>query len=171
MGAIKLHLEEVLVAEMVIQAVSVLGGGGVPVRYDPDVGDVVVRVDKRRFGRVIANLLDNAERYAGGATAITARAATTTRSQIAVEDAATASPRTSATSSSTASPAAARAATAPPTRGVGLGLALVDEHVRLHGGRVWVEDRARRRDRRPLRGRAADRRAAEGRRRRRRPPE
>ena len=26
--------------------------------------------------------------------------------------------------------------------GAGLGLALVDEHVRLHGGRVWVEDRA-----------------------------
>ena len=25
--------------------------------------------------------------------------------------------------------------------GVGLGLALVDEHARLHGGRVWVEDR------------------------------
>ena len=25
--------------------------------------------------------------------------------------------------------------------GVGLGLALVDEHVRLLGGRVWVEDR------------------------------
>ena len=25
--------------------------------------------------------------------------------------------------------------------GAGLGLALVDEHVRLHGGRVWVEDR------------------------------
>ena len=26
--------------------------------------------------------------------------------------------------------------------GSGLGLALVDEHVRLHRGRVWVEDRA-----------------------------
>ena len=26
--------------------------------------------------------------------------------------------------------------------GAGLGLALVDEHVRMHGGRVWVEDRA-----------------------------
>jgi len=25
--------------------------------------------------------------------------------------------------------------------GVGLGLSLVTEHVRLHGGRVWVEDR------------------------------
>jgi signal transduction histidine kinase len=27
------------------------------------------------------------------------------------------------------------------TDGAGLGLALVDEHIRLHGGRVWVEDR------------------------------
>ena len=26
--------------------------------------------------------------------------------------------------------------------GVGLGLALVAEHVALHGGRVWVENRA-----------------------------
>ena len=25
--------------------------------------------------------------------------------------------------------------------GAGLGLALVDEHVRMHGGRVWVDDR------------------------------
>ena len=30
---------------------------------------------------------------------------------------------------------------AQPSDGAGLGLALVDEHVRLHGGRVWVEDR------------------------------
>jgi signal transduction histidine kinase len=28
-----------------------------------------------------------------------------------------------------------------PDSGVGLGLALVSEHVRLHGGTVWVEDR------------------------------
>ena len=28
------------------------------------------------------------------------------------------------------------------SEGVGLGLALVAEHVNLHGGRVWVEDRA-----------------------------
>ena len=27
------------------------------------------------------------------------------------------------------------------SEGAGLGLALVDEHVRIHGGRVWVEDR------------------------------
>ena len=34
--------------------------------------------------------------------------------------------------------AAGRRAT---SEGAGLGLALVSEHVRLHGGRVWVEDR------------------------------
>lgn len=139
-GAIKLHLEEVLVAEMVIQAVSVLGGGGVPVRYTPDVGDVVVRVDKRRFGRVIANLLDNAERYAGGATAITIEMAEE-RVQIAVEDRGNGVPEAERDiifdRFSRGSEGGNRAA----DTGVGLGLALIDEHVRLHGGRVWVEDR------------------------------
>ena len=28
------------------------------------------------------------------------------------------------------------------SEGAGLGLALVDEHVRVHGGRVWVDDRS-----------------------------
>jgi two-component system, OmpR family, sensor histidine kinase MtrB len=27
------------------------------------------------------------------------------------------------------------------SEGAGLGLSLVDEHVKMHGGRVWVEDR------------------------------
>jgi two-component system sensor histidine kinase MtrB len=139
-GAIKLHLEEVLVAEMVIQAVSVLGGGGVPVRYTPDVGDVVVRVDKRRFGRVIANLLDNAERYAGGATAVTLEM-DDDDVLIAVEDRGNGVPEDERDiifdRFSRGSEGGNRAA----DTGVGLGLALIDEHVRLHGGRVWVEDR------------------------------
>jgi two-component system sensor histidine kinase MtrB len=139
-GAIKLHLEEVLVDEMVIQAVSVLGGGGVPVRYPPEVGDVVVRVDKRRFGRVIANLLDNAERYAGGATAVTIELVDD-HVQIAVEDRGNGVPDDERDiifdRFSRGSEGGNRAA----DTGVGLGLALIDEHVRLHGGRVWVEDR------------------------------
>ena len=140
-GAIKLHLEEVLVAEMVIQAVSVLGGGGVPVRYDDEVSTVVVRVDKRRFARVLANLLDNADKYAGGATGVNIELLGVRRCRSPSRTRATAWPRPSARSSSTASPGAARAATGASDSGVGLGLALVDEHVRLHSGRVWVEDR------------------------------
>jgi len=139
-GAIKLHLEEVLVAEMVIQAVSVLGGGGVPVRYDDEVSTVVVRVDKRRFARVLANLLDNADKYAGGATDVTIDLLDDVV-QIAVQDngngVAVAEREVIFDRFSRGSEGGNRASDS----GVGLGLALVDEHMRLHGGRVWVESR------------------------------
>ncbi|MEJ5253799.1 MAG: HAMP domain-containing sensor histidine kinase [Acidimicrobiales bacterium] len=140
-GAIKLHLEDVLVAELVIQAVSVLGNGGVPVRYDDDVSDVVVRVDKRRFGRVLANLLDNAEKYAGGATAVTIdRVGSVVR--IGVEDEGSGVPEEEREIIFDRFSRGSESGNRSLDSGVGLGLALVDEHVRLHGGRVWVEDRA-----------------------------
>jgi signal transduction histidine kinase len=139
-GAIKLHLEEVLVAEMVIQAVSVLGGGGVPVRYDDEVSTVVVRVDKRRFARVLANLLDNADKYAGGATDVNIELLGDV-AQIAIEDegngVAEAEREVIFDRFSRGSEGGNRASDS----GVGLGLALVDEHMRLHNGRVWVEER------------------------------
>ena len=139
-GAIKLHLEEVVAVEMVIQAVSVLGGGGVPVRYDPEVSDVVVRVDKRRFGRVIANLLDNATKYAGGATATTL-ALVDGHVQIAVEDRGPGVPPEDRTAIFDRFARGGESGKRSTDSGVGLGLSLVDEHVRLHGGRVWVDDR------------------------------
>jgi two-component system sensor histidine kinase MtrB len=139
-GAIKLHLEEVLVAEMVIQAVSVLGGGGVPVRYDDEVSTVVVRVDKRRFARVLANLLDNADKYAGGATSVSIELLDDVV-QIAIEDegngVAEGEREVIFDRFSRGSEGGNRASDS----GVGLGLALVDEHMRLHNGRVWVEGR------------------------------
>jgi len=139
-GAIKLHLEEVLVAEMVIQAVSVLGGGGVPVRYDDEVSTVIVRVDKRRFARVLANLLDNADKYAGGATGVNIELLGDVV-QIAIEDegngVAEAEREVIFDRFSRGSEGGNRASDS----GVGLGLALVDEHMRLHNGRVWVEGR------------------------------
>ena len=139
-GAIKLHFEEVAVTEMVIQAVSVLGGSGVPVRYDEDVSSVVVRVDKRRFARVLANLLDNAAKYAGGATDVTIDVVDD-RVQIAVSDegpgVVQAERELIFDRFSRGSVSGKRASDS----GVGLGLALVDEHMRLHGGRVWVEGR------------------------------
>jgi two-component system, OmpR family, sensor histidine kinase MtrB len=139
-GAIKLHLEEVVAVEMVIQAVSVLGGGGVPVRYDPEVSDVIVRVDKRRFGRVIANLLDNANKYAGGATATTL-SVVGHHLQIAVEDRGSGVPPEDRTAIFDRFARGGESGKRSTDSGVGLGLSLVDEHVRLHGGRVWVEDR------------------------------
>lgn len=139
-GAVKLHLEEVLAAEMVSQAIGVLGAGGIPVHFDDDVTEVVIRVDKRRFARALANLIDNAEKYAGGATSVTIERFED-HIQVAIEDHGAGVPdderevifgRFSRGSSS---------GNRASDSGVGLGLALVEEHIRLHGGRVWVEDR------------------------------
>ena len=139
-GAITLHLEEVLVAELVYQSVSVLGGGGVPVIHDVDTDELIVRVDKRRFGRAIANLLDNADRYAGGATAVTIERVDD-KIRIGVEDAGNGVPEDERDIIFDRFSRGSEGGNRSNDTGVGLGLALVDEHIRLHGGRVWVEDR------------------------------
>jgi signal transduction histidine kinase len=139
-GAITLHLEEVLVVELVYQSVSVLGGGGVPVIHDVDTDELVVRVDKRRFGRAIANLLDNAERYAGGATEVTVERVDEVI-RIGVEDAGNGVPEDERDIIFDRFSRGSEGGNRSNDTGVGLGLALVDEHIRLHGGRVWVEDR------------------------------
>lgn len=139
-GAIKLHLEEVLVAEMVIQAVSVLGGSGVPVTYDDEVSTVVVRADKRRFARVLANLLDNADKYAGGPTAVTIDLLDDV-AQVAVEDRGNGVLEAEREAIFNRFSRGSEGGNRASDSGVGLGLALVDEHMRLHGGRAWVENR------------------------------
>jgi signal transduction histidine kinase len=75
-GSVDVFLEEVDVGELVQRAVEAgmrsLGNGAEipPVVIALDVQSVHVGVDKRRFERVMANLLDNAANYGGGATAI-----------------------------------------------------------------------------------------------------
>jgi signal transduction histidine kinase len=150
-GAVKLNLEEVLLPEMVIQAVSAAGAGPVPVVYEDDVSDAIVKVDKRRFGRVIANLLDNALKYAGGATKVEvllADAVSTEEEpdppkfvQIAVEDEGNGVAEDERLIIFDRFSRGSEGGNRASDSGVGLGLALVDEHIRLHGGRVWVEGR------------------------------
>lgn len=146
-GAVQLHLEEVLLAEMVIQAVGAAGVGPVPVQYEEEAGDVIVKVDKRRFGRVLANLLDNAQKYAGGATAVQITVADPPegedgrRVRIVVEDEGSGVPEDERAMIFDRFSRGSEGGNRASDSGVGLGLALVDEHIRLHGGRVWVEDR------------------------------
>jgi signal transduction histidine kinase len=114
----------------------------VPIEASPDLDEMVVRADKRRLVRVIANLLDNAEKYGGGATAVTVDR-TDGRVEIAVEDSGDGIPAEDRDLvferfSRGAGGAGRRTGSSD---GVGLGLALVTEHVRLHGGEVRVEDR------------------------------
>lgn len=111
----------------------------VPIRYEVP-GSLRLRADRRRLQQVVSNLLDNAELYAGGVVAVAVAAADEVV-RFAVEDAGPGVPEDEreAIFERFARGSLSEAAEAP--RGTGLGLALVREHVRLHGGRVWVEDR------------------------------
>jgi signal transduction histidine kinase len=113
----------------------------IPVDVDAELAGVVVQADKRRIVRVIANLLDNAAKYAGGATSVSLRQAED-GVQIAVEDRGEGVPEDDRELIFGRFNRGSAAGRRGSSEGVGLGLALVAEHANLHGGRVWVEDRA-----------------------------
>lgn len=140
-GVAHLELEEVHLAELVMQAVSHSTEADVPVELDADLAGVVVQADKRRIVRVIANLLDNAAKYGGGATSVALRRVEG-GVQIIVEDRGTGVPEEDRNVIFNRFSRGITAGRRGTSEGVGLGLSLVAEHVRLHGGRVWVEDRS-----------------------------
>jgi signal transduction histidine kinase len=139
-GAVRLDLDDVRLAEFVLQAVEHSGHDVVPIELDAGLLGVVVRADKRRLARVLANLLDNAAKYGDGATSVIMRAVPD-GVQLAVEDRGPGvlpEERERIFDRFNRGTGAGRRGAG---EGVGLGLALVAEHVRLHGGRVWVEGR------------------------------
>jgi signal transduction histidine kinase len=140
-GVVRLELEEVHLAELVMQAVSHSTDADVPVELDAELAGVVVQADKRRIVRVIANLLDNAAKYGGGATSVGLRRVEG-GVQIAVEDRGAGVPEEDRNLIFDRFSRGGLAGSRGSSDGVGLGLALVAEHVNLHGGKVWVEDRA-----------------------------
>ena len=146
-GAIRLHLEDLHVVQFVRNAVAVSSLPSTTVTETVRAEQAFIRGDRRRLARALANLLDNANAYGGGDPGVTITDANLpdeplTHVQIAVEDH---GPGVPVEERALIFERFARGATAgrrSGTEGAGLGLALVDEHVRIHGGRVWVEDRA-----------------------------
>jgi two-component system sensor histidine kinase MtrB len=139
-GVVHLELEEVHLAELVMQAVSHSSDDDVPVQLDAELAGVLVRADKRRLVRVIANLLDNAAKYGGGATSVGLRRVDG-GVQIAIEDLGPGVPEEDRGLIFERFSRGVSAGRRGTSEGVGLGLALVAEHVNLHGGRVWVAGR------------------------------
>jgi two-component system sensor histidine kinase MtrB len=141
-GVMHLDLDDVRIAELVMQAVNLSTDAEIPLDIDAALAGVVLQADKRRLVRVIANLLDNAAKYAGGASRVELRSVLG-NVQIAVEDE---GPGVPPEDRHRIFDRFARGLVAGDRRstgdGVGLGLSLVAEHIRLHGGEVWVEDRA-----------------------------
>jgi two-component system sensor histidine kinase MtrB len=99
----------------------------------------LVLADRRRLDRVVVNLLENAERHGGGSV----RVAVLRRNgcvRLEVDDA---GPGVPAHLRDRVFERFARGAAGHrrDDDGTGLGLAVVAQHVRAHGGTVWVEDR------------------------------
>jgi signal transduction histidine kinase len=138
-GATDLDVEEVPLDELVERTVAARAHR-VPVQVSPDAVGGVVRVDKRRLQRVLANLLDNADAYAGGAVlvAVDRNGSWTT---VSVEDNGPGVPAGEREHVFDRFFRGAAAGRRNSTSGTGLGLALAAEHVRAHGGSIAVEDR------------------------------
>ena len=136
-GAASLELEEVNVSQFIQAATR--NDSSITYLLPPNADSLVVDVDKRRLARTLSNLLDNARRYGYGATVIEVSTSENTL-QIAVEDA---GPGISKDEREIIFDRFSRGSTSGQRGddgGTGLGLSLVQEDVRLHGGKVWVEN-------------------------------
>lgn len=140
-GTAQLQADPLLYAEFVRAAVDIAGVAGVHVDVDPDAEDTIVLAEKRRLARVIANLLDNAAKYGDGE--IRVHVSRTRESVLtAVEDNGPGVPAEERFIVFDRFSRGGAGGRRGYDTGVGLGLSLVAEHVNLHEGRVWVEERA-----------------------------
>ena len=155
-GSAELSLDEVDPGELVRRAVAAsapIGADGhrapvvFPVEVGPGVEQVRLRVDKRRFERVMANLVENASLYAGGVARVIverhppedADAGPPRSIRVIVEDDGPGIPESDRNHLFERFYRGGRAGRRESSDGTGLGLSLVAEHVRLHGGAIWIE--------------------------------
>ena len=134
-----LFRDEVTVGTLVGHAVRATGAE-VPIEFAAGVASRHILVDKRRFERILANLFENAERYAGGATLLAVEEHGSSV-RFLVEDA---GPGIAPEERDRIFERFSRGSTGRRRGlgdGTGLGLAIVAQHVHQHGGRVWVEGR------------------------------
>lgn len=125
---------------------EVIADRGLDVRVDTagvdptDADGAECPVDPRRLQQALANLLDNAERYAGGATRVgVVRDGDVVRIEVDDEGPGVPSAERESVFNRFVRGAVGRRAGSPS--GTGLGLALSRRHIELHGGRLWVDDR------------------------------
>jgi signal transduction histidine kinase len=150
-GSVDVFLEEVNVSELVRRSVETGIGhmdgrrhGAPEVVVDPEVERWRVGVDKRRFERVLVNLMENADHYGGGVTTIAVGPGSATGPrgplvEVTVDDAGPGidpAERAKVFERFYRGSASGRRGTGT---GTGLGLALVAEHMHVMHGDVRVE--------------------------------
>jgi two-component system, OmpR family, sensor histidine kinase MtrB len=140
-GAVPLVIETVSAVELVRQSVRSAArrhGLAEPlVNVAEDVQSPMISVDRRRFERVIANLIDNAHYYAGGATGVGIDFEGALLA-INVDDAGTGVSEEERDAVFERFFRGRAAHDRGIARGTGLGLALVRDHVKAFGGTIHV---------------------------------
>ncbi|MEM7141908.1 MAG: HAMP domain-containing sensor histidine kinase [Actinomycetota bacterium] len=139
-GTASLQSQPLLIVEFVRQAVGHSARPDAVVVATPDVEELVIVADKRRLAQVIANLVENADKYGGGEIEVQISAYGDT-AILAVEDEGPGVPVAERDVIFDRFSRGAAGGRRGYDTGSGLGLSLVVEHIGLHGGRVWVEDR------------------------------
>ncbi len=136
-GSTELHREEVEPRELIPRIAQRYGFGTVTIDIDRAVPPLV-RLDKLRFERILANLLENASAHGGGPVRVFMEMRGRNALVLGVDDA---GPGVARSERSRIFERFARGSAARHRVGTGLGLSLVAEHAHAHGGEAWVEDR------------------------------
>jgi two-component system sensor histidine kinase MtrB len=136
-GAVELDLQPTDVVELTRRVVSELGGDSAIVVTQLG-GRAEQRVDPVRFERMVSNLVENADRYAGGATAVTLRLDDDSL-VLEVDDAGPGVPEAERIAVFGRFHRGTAESPHDRPKGTGLGLSLVEEHARLHGGTVHID--------------------------------
>lgn len=139
-GVEELVVEDVVLGQFVREALRTGRGPAPALELQNGAAKAVVRGDKRRLERVLANLADNAERHGGGVVRVVVEREDSWAG-FAVEDSGPGVPAEERERVFERFFRGRAAGMRGAGEGSGLGLALVQEHIGLHGGRVWVEDR------------------------------
>jgi two-component system, OmpR family, sensor histidine kinase MtrB len=138
-GQISEHPEPVLLAEL-LGHVAADRPGGLPLEIDDSARAVAVTGSKRRLEQVVRNLVDNADSHGDGVSRVHLSADPECL-RLVVEDCGPGIPDEAKEAVFARFSRGGGAGSRAAESGSGLGLALVEEHVRLHSGRVSVGDR------------------------------
>ncbi len=137
-GATELNLEQVHLVDLTRRIAARYGEPHVPVEVGRRTPTEAV-LDKLRYERILANLLQNARNHGGGVLRIELTPVRDRRFRLAVEDG---GPGVAQSERERIFERFARGSASRHRTGTGLGLALVVEHSAAMGGATWVEDRA-----------------------------
>ena len=132
-----LTLERFLIVEFLKRVSEQNLSHSIQLNFLDEINNVVIEADKRRLARVINNLLDNAQYYAGGATSIDVKQ----NGEELIISVLDKGPGIHPSERSSIFERFARGSEGGRRgsgTGTGLGLSLVAEHVKLHGGSVTV---------------------------------